>query len=245
MNGMRERPILFSAPMVRAILAGTKTKTRRVVKPQPQPNGGAGLHPVRPYRTPAGDWNWVLSATGMGCGDPFPCPYGQPGDRLWVRESVRAADLDDFSRAVEYLADGACVQVASAEDIESEAFGRWEKLNLYRSNDAALDGGKTVPPMHMPRLASRIDLEITGVRVERLNAISEADAAAEGIIKYDMGGHGPLFGTGYPDTDPCARDTPVGAYAALWESINGAGSWDANPWVWVVEFQRVDQRSKV
>lgn len=232
-----ERPILFSAPMVRAILAGTKTQTRRIVKPQPQPNGGAGLHPVRPYRTPAGDWNWVLSATGMGTGDPFPCPYGQPGDRLYVRESVRAADLDDFSRAVEYLADGACIQVASAEDIESEAFGRWEKLNSYRSNDAALDGGKTVPPMHMPRWASRIDLEITGVRVERLNSISEDDCFAEAppLLDYPWP----------PGSYGVTEGGPMRAFQKLWESINGAGSWGANPWVWIVEFQRVDQRSKV
>ena len=224
----KERPILFSAPMVRAILAGTKTQTRRVLKDAIW-NGFEGTSRVR-----LADDDHIGSGLKNDFDDGYiSCSYGQPGDRLWVRESVRAADLDDFSRAVEYLADGACVQVASAEDIESEAFGRWEKLNSYRSNDAALDGGKTVQPMHMPRWASRIDLEVTGVRVERLNAISEADASAEGVYSVqcnDLGTEVPYYRSLSP---------PCDLFKMLWESINGAGSWDANPWVWVVEFKRV------
>lgn len=203
--GPRERPILFSAPMIRAILAGTKSQTRRVVKPQPQPNGGAGLHPVAPYQNPHGQWAWVLAATGMGSGgDLFSCPYGKPGDRLWVRESTE-------------------------EDcIGSESFARYA-ADGFTSRLAWWYSRKACPSIHMPRWASRIDLEIESVRVERLQDISEADALAEGVNVH-------------PDHHGKPRDSiysPVQAYRDLWESINGAGSWAANPWVFVISFRRV------
>ena len=239
----KERPILFSAPMVRAILAGTKTQTRRAIKSVPsRMHYGrdimdwslSGIHQeeyLEDHQLQVSDRWYMDVQTDVDdhSREVIRCPYGQPGDRLWVRESVRAADLDDFSRAVEYLADGACVRTASAEDIESEAFGRWEKLNSYRSNDAALDGGKTVPPMHMPRWASRIDLEVTGVRVERLNDISTWDAGAEGVNPFEN-----------PAGCQAGEETAnQAAFRLLWESISGADSWAANPWVWAVEFKRV------
>jgi hypothetical protein len=196
---MKERPILFSGPMVRALLDGSKTQTRRIIKPQPD-NDPKKHHPIKPYCTSLGQWNWVLAATGHGCGDPFDCPYGQPGDRMWVREAVA-----EISCRLTYRADtddGAHCQVK-----------RW------------------TPSIHMPRIWSRILLEITGVRVERLQDISEADALAEGIPR-DTG-----VGTQF------CRAEPRNGYQHLWESINGDSSWDANPWVWVIEFKRVDQSS--
>ncbi len=214
---MKERPILFSAPMVRAIFEGRKTQTRRVVKPQPQPNGGEGLHPVAPYRNPHGSWSWVLAATGHGSGGGlFDCPYGQPGDRLWVRETWQGPLIDDDlganelpknqyenPRYCQYKADGG--PTPEFEDADGELVCRWR------------------PSIHMPRWASRINLEITAVHIERLRNISVSDAIAEG---YD--------GTVDNPVDPS-----IEWYAGLWEQINGPGSWAANPWVWVVEFKQV------
>jgi hypothetical protein len=201
-----DRPILFSAPMVRALLAGTKTQTRRIVKPQPEVCGADWLAKRRDgpaqflYYWPRGD--------GYAVNDRFvaeSCPYGQPGDRLWVRESIHRGDA-----CARYSADGSVVNLAD---------WRWKRDNL--------------PSIHCPRELSRITLEITGVRVERLQGISEVDAKAEGIRWTDAGPlHAHLDG-GF--NFPTARD----AYERLWGDINGPGSWDANPWVWVVEFKRV------
>jgi hypothetical protein len=201
-----DRPILFSAPMVRALLAGTKTQTRRIVKPQPEVCGADWLAKRRDgpaqflYYWPRGD--------GYAVNDRFvaeSCPYGQPGDRLWVRESIHRGDA-----CARYSADGSVVNLADWS---------WKRDNL--------------PSIHCPRELSRITLEITGVRVERLQGISEVDAKAEGIRWTDAGPlHAHLDG-GF--NFPTARD----AYERLWGDINGPGSWDANPWVWVVEFKRV------
>ena len=197
---MKERPILFSAPMVRAIIEGRKTQTRRVVKPVGNDDAfvlldyGTGFWP---YRSDDGE----SSITADGNEAPHYCPYGQPGDRLWVREAFHGYHWDQ-PRAV-YRADGECQRVRT--QIESYEVGRW------------------TPSIHMPRWASRITLEIVSVRVERLNAISVSDAIAEG---YDGSVDDPI-------------DPSVKWYAQLWESINGSGSWAANPWVWVVEFKRV------
>jgi hypothetical protein len=223
---MKERPILFSAPMVRALLDGTKTQTRRIVKPQPQdwqhlqpmwgtsppPNPVAFGRPgvVRPV---APDWP-------DGAADDIVCPYGQPGDRLWVRETwAQPAALDPGPTV--YRADyPACVphgytNIPPADEI------RWK------------------PSIHMFRKGSRIILEVVSVRVERLNDCSAVDAIAEGIRR---------IGEGFERWHPDPADTehtgttkdPVLAYRGLWESINGAGSWAANPWVWVVEFKRLE-----
>ncbi len=170
---MKERPILFSAPMVKAILSGSKSQTRRVVKPQPPANA----HQVETWHHPDTKprfFTWTTAGEISDQWEPLPCPYGQPGDRLWVRETWMGA--------------------------------------------------------------SRITLEVTGVRVERLQDISEADAAAEGITPYPghpgrwLSEHRP--GLNYPSA--------IAAYRDLWESINGPSSWDANPWVWVVEVKRVE-----
>ncbi len=216
---MKKRPILFSAPMVRAILAGTKTQTRRVVKHSPAP------------------WNPEHTALDM-----TRCPYGQPGDRIWVRESWRIGAWNEHAGtvALDYLADGHCRAewLALAGDDDGEIFSRlWQQstddaIKVYGQQDRyTWTPGESPcrwrPSIHMPRWASRILLEITGVRVERLQDISEADAKAEGV-------------TLPPSTcnmyDGIWRD----GYRDLWESINGHGSWDANPWVWVIEFKRIE-----
>ena len=190
---MTERPILFSAPMVRAILDGNKTQTRRICKPAQF----FSLSKVVEVPDPQ-ERGQVYNGSHFGDEDgevQFACPYGGRGDRLWVRESFSPYE---HREGCWYWADG---------------------------NIAAHDCTKPKPSIHMPRWASRITLEITGVRVERLQDISEADAWAEGCEGYDddvTGGK-----SGYTE------------YCELWEKINGKGSWDLNPWVWVVEFKRV------
>jgi len=192
--------------MVRAILAGTKTQTRRVVKDR-------HIRQIDTSKLP-GPAGWSR-----------PMPYGQPGDRLWVRETCLAEELPDGLDGVRYLADEAFLAIESTP----EGADRWLALRYYGKRPSPVAPVKTVPAIHMPRWASRITLEVTGVRVERLQDISEADALAEGSFSW-AGEH----------------DTPVRdllearlVYRQLWESINGPGSWDANPWVWAAEFKRV------
>lgn len=197
---MADRPILFSAPMVRALLAGTKTQTRRVVKPQPSPELLADYAEIRVTRGSTRTDAQALS-------ECLPCPYGQPGTKLWVRETWAPNTVQPLEHRppADYL--------YAATDSARYAVCRWR------------------PSIHMPRAASRITLEITGVRVERLQDISEADAQAEGCPVECM--------TPTGDDSGSAIHGP-GGYLALWESINGPGSWAANPWVWVVEFKRVE-----
>lgn len=220
---MKERPILFSAPMVRAILAGTKTQTRRVVKPQPTP--ATRFNTNAPYEP--GDWIWpyrgstaqrVTNLPGGPEGWSRHCPYGQPGDRLWVREAFAPCPVGR-TRAVVYRADG----------------------------DATVSGGMLWrPSIHMPRWASRILLKVTDVRVQRLLDITEGDAVAEGIPAN--AGDRPIRAMQEAlrhidapiELAPSAL-TPLECFEGLWDSINakrGFG-WSTNPWVWAVSFQRV------
>jgi hypothetical protein len=195
---MKERPILFSAPMVRAILAGQKTQTRRVVKPEPQM-----VTHDRKTTTWEGDPGVLLDLleqTGRKC------RYGKPGDRLWVRETFQRFSDDG---EIMYRADPASLRAMNELKYDECQEARWR------------------PSIHMPRWASRILLEVVSVRVERLNDISESDLAAEGIQELIDGG---------VDHD----GTPLDTYRVLWESINGRGSWESNPWVWVVEFERAE-----
>lgn len=231
---MIERPILFKGEMVTAILSGQKTQTRRIWKMPPGMDwyvSGA----LRGEET--GD---ICDLTGPGwCSvDEVTCPHGRPGDRLWVREAHWwLKDEPDHSC-------GYYPPKLTAEDVEYRADGD-DARKVWR------------PSIHMPRWASRITLEITGVRVERLQDISEADAEAEGCERLGFerevpdwkicpkcGGtrlHDAIGSSGGVvfDVDCTACDTYVKRYKHLWESINGAGSWNLNPWVWVVEFKVV------
>ncbi|WP_374335060.1 hypothetical protein [Methyloversatilis sp.] len=192
----------MSAPMVRAILAGTKTQTRRVVKPQPQM---VTDRTIKPWDGDADALLSLLTKTGKSC------PYGQPGDRLWVREAF-------------------C-------DARKALLGRV----LYRASGDVACGWQ--PSIHMPRELSRILLDVTAVRVERLQDISEPDAKAEGVTTIWPDGPrddgGPNHYTVDVDHGHLNGPTAATVYRMLWEWINGEGSWDANPWVWVVQFKRV------
>ena len=221
MSQAKERPILFSGPMVRAILEGRKTVTRRPVKVQPRTKGDIGSY---------------------GLGQPFirhpdptkrnpECPYGRPGDRLWVRETHKIATgkAGDSQACVRYEADG---------DYQAKVLPLPEAIGP-RTFD------RTSPSIHMPRWASRILLEITSVRVEQLQDISEQQALAEGVVGVDFRpDDGFPMCRGYmvgPDDGKSPLETHASkAFAGLWRSINGAESWDSNPWVWVVEFKRIE-----
>lgn len=230
---MKERPILFSAPMVRAILDGRKTQTRRVIKPQPRHD----LFEVCNFHKSCVDRNGNLYPSikeYFGICDidgdwSVKCPFGTVGDRLWVRETAKATATEEGIDCIQYMADDHCRQIMVSE------YGPWRKMRSYSCGHA-----RAVPSIHMPRWASRINLEVAGIRVERLNEISPKDAIAEGCMPSSGSGLGTpenfreaarLVGGPYPR----------GIFAMLWESINGPGSWAANPWVWVVEFRRVEQ----
>lgn len=223
---MKERPILFSAPMVRALLDGSKTQTRRVLK------GFDRAHDIE-----LRDDRWIASGDAPTNYDgevqmndwqeQIRCPYGQSGDRLYVRETF----MDLTGTGVEHRnADGLRQQFAYAAEFPPESYG----------DSARKDYGlKWKPSIHMPRAASRILLEIVSVRVERLNDISEEDAKAEGIENNPrLDPAGPCHWRHY-GREHTGINCPIESYRTLWEAISGAGSWDANPWVWVVEFKRV------
>jgi len=192
----KERGMLFSAPMVHALLAGTKTQTRRAIK--------SGFYQID-ERDDGTLWPWRHD--GAGGDEWLRCPYGQPGDKLWVREAFSGPH---------------CMEKTS--ELPAMPPGQWpQESAIWYWADGEPDYGdwtRPRPSIHMPRWASRITLEIKGIRVERLQDVSDADALAEGVDR---------------------TNTSIGGYATeryrlLWESINGAGSWDANPWVWVIEF---------
>lgn len=225
---MKERPILFSAPMVRALLAGTKTQTRRILKQATGPSLSVGMDDDLPG-TAALSWLW-----GDGPGydvhetiKRVTCPYGRPGDRLWVRETWGVGSRPDpwgGYDGLEYRADEAFI-----DEIEMLPCYKVEPPDGVCYSDYR-SGWK--PSIHMPRWASRITLEVTGVRVERLQDISQADAMAEGAPPSHQSIDRVSRELGYADF---SRSW----YAQLWDRINGPGSWDANPWVWVVAFKRV------
>ena len=243
--------------MVRADLEDRKAMTRRVVKPY-RKHPIVNLADAEPTLGYSGRHNdpdsWGYEFLDDGAPAPLSawpelCPYGQPGDRLWVREAWRVPiSLDDLSGKqiaekcldagyrkpwcpIQYEADGARI---SEKD--------WREFGPHPNTQVP---GRYRHARFMPRWASRLTLEVTGVRVERLQDISDAQAEAEGIHRLSIG-------SGYQDrfsAEPLAwadvvesdagREDPCRAFRDLWESINGAGSWNANPWVWVVEFRRV------
>lgn len=237
-KAVRERPILFTAPMVRAILEGRKTQTRRPAKfvSREAPfNLLASSVRADYYASNAPERGWVLCSRGVA-GQwtdrtfPLKCPYGQPGDRLWVRETFaiecNSGWQDAYSEPSKPLG-----PVRWHDDGDG---GEYFEAPRYRASepDTILgedeDGMRWQPSIHMPRWASRITLEVTGVRVERVQAISEVDAKAE---RY----HGEFSPGGTMTRSPRAQ------FSESWARIYGARGlgWDANPWVWVVEFRKV------
>lgn len=232
---MKERPILFSAPMVRALSQpiDPKDMTRRI------------LHRLLRFGeitefgisdTPGYDWHFrdrEMRWHDISHGRLLEvCPYGRPGDRLWVREAHYLTDNGHGEHAV-YAADAVAVRAHLAA--------------IQELPGAFPDGVKTRhrklrPSIHMHRWASRILLEITYIRVERLQDISEEDAKAEGIEPHYAGWmpYNTMFYESDGITPANYFKDPRHSYLQLWESINGAGSWDANPWVWVISFKRIE-----
>lgn len=226
---MKERPILFSAPMVRAILSGRKTQTRRIVKPQPHDTGLANRAGSREYIHVGypGDQDETDPRARFGAwqtgGWLAWCPYGGPGGRLWVRETW----------CHEFQANGSFCYRA---DQDSGEFVDCD------GNPAV--GSRWRPSIHMPRRASRITLEMTGVRVERLQEISEADAEAEGAAFTCPQCGNDLDDEHGTEVHAACDDPDMGSHGEgfrrIWTAINGSGSWDANPFVWCLSFRRIE-----
>lgn len=223
---MKERGMIFNGEMVLAILDGRKTQTRRIMAPQPADDIERCIFP----NPEAIGWKSSLRHKHGSTTAHF-CHYGEPGDRIWVRETFQGP-LFDYDLMDSYCKDPTPFEkpefcVYKADGVPAPEF--------YDADDELHCCWR--PSIHMPRWASRILLEITNVRVERLNAISEEDATAEGV---------PPAGSLLPDY-PGTFLTPKGDFATakvafqrLWESIYGEESWKANGWVWVISFKRVE-----
>lgn len=222
----KERPIIFSESLIPPILSGDKTQTRRIVKNIPAAPPGQGQ-----YRCiEGGTWGLFRSWDNLLI-EEFKCPYGKVDDQLWGREAFAYYNHKD-----EYIK---LQGVVGSNDPDYEV--------IYRANiheEISTDVGiKWRPSIHMPRWASRIQLEITDIRVERLSDISEEDAKAEGV-KYDFLNSGPPkhgrfncegeYKPAFGEFDPYRFE-----FSLLWEAINGKGSWAENPWVWVIIFKRI------
>ncbi|MGQ3813195.1 hypothetical protein ACUBKK_03205 [Klebsiella quasipneumoniae subsp. similipneumoniae] len=245
---MTERGMIFNAEMVRAILDGRKTQTRRIMKVQPESNQlGLLLITDSTKHSDIGKYHWAESnATGNHVRSKlFSSPFGAVGERIWVRETW--ATLGNEEGCYVDWEDNLCkgdersaarIYRASCEQRPGD-YGLWSiPDDAYwkpHTKEHKFEGAWR-PSIHMPRWASRILLEITDVRVERLNAISEEDARAEGIID------GGCLNCGEPEPCGCANPEPdaTDAFAYLWQSIYGQDNWNANPWVWVIEFKRVE-----
>ena len=216
---MRERPILFNSADVRAILSGAKTQTRRAIKPQPLEASFLDA-PGRYQPTfDAGGQLRVATPNGLHL---LTCPFGQPGDRLWVRETHAI-----FPTHGQHRADGE--RWGQLGGLPTTVSPDGKQIAYYREGFDRCDPGPWRPSIHMPRWACRLVLEITDVRVERLQAISEADAIAEGLTQTETGGWLP---------GPC--DHPEWAFHQLWNQVYGESAWDSNPWVWVIHLKRVE-----
>lgn len=196
--------MLFSGPMVRAILEGRKTQTRRVIKPQPPASANHDATMARDGKVFAFGW---INDTGL---HDRTCPYGVAGDRLWVRETWQVNKVyDPLGPRIVYQAMGGdvrgCVHYCANKEVD------W--------------AGRKRASIHMPRWASRITLEITGVRVERLQEIDSHQAWKEGMPPFEQ----------WSDQSGTVRDE----FQRTWDSLHGKGAWELNPFVWVLEFKRV------
>ncbi|SWO44298.1 ASCH domain-containing protein [Klebsiella pneumoniae] len=226
---MKERGMIFNGEMVRAILDGRKTQTRRPVKfPVHDKNLGCEL---------AGN----ELAGELSAGNYLNSAFGKPGDRIWVREAYRfPASLDDVSpTGVGEMAVATGYRKPWAPTFYEFTGTFSDGWKGFETPPKVSDAGKLRPSIHMPRWASRILLEITDMRVERLNAISEEDAEAEGIDMEALYDSQDCYDC-IADHNMTGRPTVTGAFKYLWESIYGEEGWKSNPWVWVIEFKRVE-----
>lgn len=233
--GMTDRPIIFSGPMVRALLAGRKTQTRRLLNPQPESfsidDSGreclAGL-----YHDEGTDYQRVTLGSESAGVITLQRVRFLKGDRLYVRENCRGEELADGQDGVRFAADDAFIPIENSQ----EAADRWLALHRYRttSDEEPQLAGKPVPCIHMPRWASRLTLTVTDVRIQRLQSMSEADAEAEGVVWDSADGHDVSYipGAKLPHTA-----TAAACFACLWNSLHGPGSyWEENPWVVALTF---------
>lgn len=251
---MKERPVLFSAPMVRAIREGRKTMTRRVMKPQPKPYAG-GVHPSHvaihpaPYidaycgerkapenpRGMSAEWHWWTEDNRLGP-RVGRCPYGQPGDRLWVRETFVIEDASEYGLDAADPPSGPVRVEDEGTEFERILIPRYratEPATLLMDDDGEASTAWR-PSIFMPRWASRLTLRIENVRIERVQDLTEADALAEGCEAR--------YGRSSAPMEPEERDghSAVQEFAALWDHLHAKHperQWNANPWVWVVVFR--------
>ncbi|HHH2177425.1 TPA: hypothetical protein ACPZUU_000049 [Yersinia enterocolitica] len=220
---MNEKPILFNSEMVNAILSGRKTQTRRIISEKTLHLFGVAAsagecHPLE-----------ICDQRSQSYYLEF-CPLGKTGDQLWVREAFQGP-LFDYEQMESYLEDSA--KFESPEYCVYRADGNTAPEFVDADDNLHC---KWRPSIHMPRWASRINLLITGVRVERLRDISQEDAQAEGM---ELTGWRPT----YSDPDSGGEfETPYDNFAELWISIYGAENWEANPWVWVINFERMEAK---
>lgn len=240
---MKERGIIFNSEMVRAILDGRKTQTRRIINPQPELTQKSGF-------------KWKGGLFGAGSDDRETnrnfahkkCPFGKVGDRLWVRETFALLGNEDgvcvdwndnILKAGEEQA--ARIYKASCEQKDGD-YGLWsipDDADWKPHTDNHKYDGTWTPSIHMPRWASRITLEITDVRVEHLQDISDQDALAEGIVTGRYGNDDNWREGFYLPNSNQPYQTAKAAFCALWQSIYGVDSFYENPWVWVIEFKKV------
>lgn len=235
--GSRERPILFSGAMVRAILSGGKTQTRRVVRLSSNQCSVLSAQSCAAVSKP------VNGACGLDLmdGQFLACPYGKPGDRLWVREEHFMHGR--WEQVPDVFTKGGQQKWCFVADSDEVMFDAAQLNGHFRSGVIKTKGTVSTAGWHkrlarfMPRKASRIMLEIVSVRGERLHDICEADAVAEGIDSFQRG-EGPRTYRDYLQKTEYYCLSAMGSYRTLWELINGPGSW-GDPWVWVVEFKRL------
>jgi hypothetical protein len=208
----KERPIIFSAPMVRAILEGRKTQTRHVCKPQPVYVSDCGdrFYDGCDYKK-----SWCKPNAGF-----IDCPFGNIGDRLWVKETFGVFDCDrePYDNSISWAYKATPYILEPDEETYSD--------DLITLDDLVDKEWRS--PIYMPRIASRITLEITNIRVERLQDISDKDALAKGIENF----FGVTYNGRFPPADGRLR------FSEMWESTQDKNPWNTNPWVWVIEFKR-------
>ncbi|EIV3800693.1 TPA: hypothetical protein QH252_004344 [Klebsiella aerogenes] len=233
---MTERGMIFNGEMVRAILNGRKTQTRRIVNWHGL-NEGLNLKfsGLKAREYPNG---WVIESDSRSSSEwrckPTLCPFGSVGDRIWVRETFSCIGNED-GHPVDAKGN-LCTREEAQRIYRASAIQKPNNYGLWSSPDGFDFEGAWTPSIHMPRWASRILLEITEVRVERLREISQADAEAEGVGKLKKG-----FWKNYQPGWTEFQLTARGSFATLWKSIYGDESWYADPWVWVIEFKRIEE----